>query len=104
MKKKNVNNVHSTRKQTDALLQIGRVRASTLTVGFVGKFLTIFSAVLLMAVTGRPVSPAVVFPCLVYYNAINKLFLNQLPCIVRMLADWTVSNKRFQVFIDIDFL
>ena len=101
VEKKDINSIHSTRKQTDALLQIGRLRAVMLTIGFVGKFLTIFSAVLLMAVMGQPVSPAVVFPCLVFYNAMNRLFLNLLPYLVRIGADWKVSNKRFQVFIGI---
>ena len=72
-----------------------------MTVGFVGKFLTIFSAVAVSAIAGLRLSAAMIFPCLVYYLAMNRLFLQLFPYLVRVNADWIVSRKRLQVLVPV---
>ena len=65
--------------------------------GFVGKFFTIFTAVTIYALLGNLLSSMVVFPCLLFYMAINRVFLQSMPIIVRVIADLKVTRDRLQV-------
>ena len=64
---------------------------------FVGKFFTIFTALTTYALLGNPMSPSVVFPCMMLYMVVNRLLLQLLPVIIRVWADMIVTRKRVQV-------
>ena len=64
---------------------------------FVGKFFTIFTALTTYALLGNPMSPSVVFPCMMFYMVVNRLLLQLLPVIIRVWADMIVTRKRVQV-------